>query len=116
MVPRSATEQPNIPTWSSDHESGQTRLRLILRCVATSDGIPNEVGTHRRTKALCVEDVFDTDWNAVKNAAELLAARLSLALSSVRQDGVAVEGHPCPNLRLDFIYARKQSFHIIDGR
>src|SRR5438046_5325692 len=40
MIFTSATERPNMPTWSNDHASGKTPARLILSRVGTSDTMP----------------------------------------------------------------------------
>jgi len=95
---------------------GSRLANIVVTVFPRTIAPAKEFGAHRRAKALGVEDVLDSDGNAVKNAAELLAVRLSLALPRIRQHSVAVESHPCPNLRLDLIYARKQSLHMIDGR
>src|SRR5437870_3864852 len=70
-----------------------------------------DLRSHRRTQTVCIEEIFNAYWNAVKGTAEPFAPRLGLTFTSFLQDGFSIDSHPCPNLLFEFIYSREESLH-----
>ena len=78
--------------------------------------IVEKLGTRSRAEPFRIEEVFDTDRNAVKRAPELFSARLLFASPGFCQDPLAIDCHPRPNSWLDPVDSRQQSLDVVDWR